>query len=94
MESRRMQLQERRRKITTLLVRGVSPGEISEILGLPRDTVYNDMRVIRSGGNEELVAHSRREVLAQVLLNARERTRQLWLKPAKSQRSGTKDQKR
>jgi len=72
------EVRQRRQKVTTLTVRGLSPGEIGEILNVPRDTVYNDIRTIRSGRNEDLVAHSRREILAQLLLNARERTRQLW----------------
>jgi len=72
------EVQQRRQKVTALTVRGLSPGEIGEILNVPRDTVYNDIRTIRSGRNEDLVAHSRREILAQLLLNARERTRQLW----------------
>ena len=69
---------ERRRKVTSLLVRGLSPGEIAQVLNVPRETIYNDIRIIRSRKNEELVAHSRRETIIQLILNVHERTKQLW----------------
>ncbi len=74
----RREVRERRLRVTTLTVRGLSPGEIAQVLHVPPETVYNDLRVIRSARNEALVAHSRKEMLAQLLLNARERTRELW----------------
>ena len=74
----RTEVLQRRREVTTLLVRGVSPGEIAERLGVRRRTIYNDIRAVRSGRNEALVAHSRREIVAQLYLNAQARSRYLW----------------
>ena len=74
----RTKVLERRREVTSMLVRGVSPGEIAEILDVPRQTVYNDIRAVRSGRNEALIAHTRREITAQLYLNAQERARSLW----------------
>jgi predicted DNA-binding protein YlxM (UPF0122 family) len=68
----------RRREVTSLLVRGVSPGEIAEMLKIPRQTIYNDVRVIRSGKNDALFAYTRNEIIAQLYLNAQERMRFLW----------------
>ena len=74
----RTKVLERRREVTTLLVRGVPPGEIAEMLGVPRETVYNDIRAVRSGRNPALAAHSRREIVAQLYLNVQARIRRLW----------------
>ena len=57
----RFQIRERRRKITVLLVRGVSPGEMAEVLHVDRGTIYNDIRNIRSSDNDELAALTRKE---------------------------------
>ncbi len=74
----RTKVQERRLEVTTLLVRGVSPAEIAEILEVSRHTIYNDIRYIRSGRNEALVAHTRNEIVSQLYLNAQARARFLW----------------
>ena len=74
----RTKVHQRRRQVTALLVRGVSPGEIAEMLEVPRQTVYNDIRYIRSGRNEALTAYTRREIVAQLFLNAQARARYLW----------------
>jgi hypothetical protein len=68
----------RRREVTSLLVRGVSPGEIAEMLKTPKQTIYNDIRVIRSGKNDALFAYTRSEIIAQLFLNAQERAKYLW----------------
>ena len=68
----------RRRDVTSLLVRGVSPGEIAEVLELDPQTVYNDIRVIRSGENDALFAFAREEIKAQLFINAQHRARYLW----------------
>ena len=68
----------RRHAVTEFLVRGVPPSEIASMLGVPRETVYNDLRVIRSGNNKELAGYGRRQMLIQLYLNARERSRELW----------------
>jgi hypothetical protein len=68
----------RRREVTSLLVRGVSPGEIAEMLKTPKQTIYNDVRVIRSGKNDALFAYTRNEIIAQLYLNAQERAKYLW----------------
>jgi hypothetical protein len=69
---------QRRLEVTSLLVRGITPGEIAEVLEVPRQTVYNDVRVILSGRNKGLMAYARDEVIAQLLLNAQARWRYLW----------------
>ena len=61
-----------------MLVRGVPPSEIAGMLNIPRHTIYNDVRVIRSAKNDSLYSHTRSEIVAQLFLNARERTRYLW----------------
>ena len=68
----------RRREVTSMLVRGVPPAEIAETLNVKRETIYNDVRVIRSGKNDSLYACTRNEIVAQLFFNARERTRFLW----------------
>jgi transcriptional antiterminator len=68
----------RRREVTSLLVRGVPPSEIAEMLNMPRHTIYNDIRVIRSAKNDALFAYTRNEIIAQLFLNAQERARYLW----------------
>lgn len=74
----RTKVLQRRREVIRLLVRGVPPGEIAEMLHVPRDTIYNDIRYIRSGHNEVLNAYSRREIIAQLYLNLQARIRYLW----------------
>ncbi len=76
----RTKVLQRRREVVSLLVRGVPPGEIAEMLKVPRETIYNDIRYIRSGRNETLSAHSRREIVAQLYLNVQARMRYLWKK--------------
>ena len=68
----------RRKRVSSHLVRGCSPAEVAEMLHVDVATVYNDMRVIRSGRNPELSVHSVGEIFAQVLLNQRARTKALW----------------
>jgi len=74
----RTKVLQRRREVVSLLVRGVPPGEIAEMLKVARETIYNDIRYIRSGRNEALNAHSRREIVAQLYLNLQVRVRYLW----------------
>jgi len=69
---------QRRRDVISLLVRGITPGEIAEILNVKRDTIYNDIRVIRSGKHDTLIVHTREEVTSQLYLNVQERTKHLW----------------
>ncbi len=51
-----MKVLQRRREVTSLLVQGVQPGEIAEMLNVHCQTIYNDIRVIRSGSNEALTS--------------------------------------
>ncbi len=74
----RTKVLQRRREVVSYLVRGVPPSEIAEMMKVPRDTIYNDVRYIRSGRNEALNAYSRREIVAQLYLNLQLRTRYLW----------------
>ena len=74
----RTKVLQRRRDVTSLLVRGFPPSEIAEALDLPRHTVYNDIRVIRSGKNEALSAYTQSEINAQLHLNVLARSRKLW----------------
>jgi len=76
---------ERRREITGLLVRGFTPGEIAKGLKISRETVYNDVRYLRSGRNEDLAEYGRKQILAQVMLNGRERVKELWSVVEKSE---------
>ena len=76
---------ERRRNITKMLVKGFTPGEIAKGIGASRETVYNDVRYIRSGQNEDLAEYGRKQMLAQVMLNARERVKELWSVVEKSE---------
>ena len=78
MGNSRMEVWQRRREVTSLIVRGLTSGEIAVALGISPETVYNDTRVIKSGGNEALNAHTRNELNAQLYLNAKERIRELW----------------
>ena len=68
----------RRRKVTSLLVRGITPTEIAEILQEHRHTIYNDLRVIRSGKYDALREYTRSCIVCQLYLNAQERARFLW----------------
>ena len=74
----RTKVLKRRREVTTMMVRGISPSEIAEILDVPRQTIYNDMRAIRSTRNEALLAHARHEIVAQMVVNIQARWRFLW----------------
>ena len=74
----RTKVLQRRRDVTSLLVRGFVASEIVEALNLPRQTVYNDIRVIRSGKNEALYAFTKSEINAQLHLNVLARSRKLW----------------
>jgi len=76
---------ERRKDVTRLLVRGYTPSEIAKGIGVSRETVYNDVRYIRSGRNEDLSEYGRKQMLAQVMLNARERVKELWSVVEKSE---------
>ena len=76
---------ERRKDVTRLLVRGYTPSEIAKGLKISRETVYNDVRYIRSGANEDLAEHGRKQMLAQVMLNARARVKELWSVVEKSE---------
>ena len=69
---------QRRRDVTTLLVRGYSRGEIAETLKTRTQTIDNDMQVIRSGKNKALFAHARKQIIVQLHLNAMERAKYLW----------------
>jgi plasmid maintenance system antidote protein VapI len=61
-----------------MLVRGISPGEIAEMMGVERQTIYNDVRAIRSTRNVALLAHARHEIVAQMVVNMQARWRFLW----------------
>ena len=74
----RTKVLQRRREVTSLLVRGIQPSEIAEILNVPRHTIYNDVRYIRSAKNDALWAHTRQEIISQLFLNAFARIRFLW----------------
>ena len=67
----------RRLQVTSLLTQGFSPAEMANLLEVDVNTIYNDMRVIRSGRNPELALQSVNEIFAQALLNYRARIRQL-----------------
>ena len=69
---------QRRRDVTSLLVRGVSSGEIAEMLEVSSQTIYNDVRNILSGKNKALSVYTHKQVIAQLRLNARERMKYLW----------------
>ena len=78
MGSSRMEVWQRRREVTSLTVRGLTPGEIAVALEIDPNTVYNDIRVISSGDNEALNAHCRNELNAQLYMNVKARIRELW----------------
>ena len=69
---------QRRRDVISLLVRGVSSGEIAETLEVPSQTIYNDVSAILSGKNKALFAHARKQIITRLHLNAMERARYLW----------------
>ena len=69
---------QRRRDVTTLLVRGVSREEMAEMLQTHKYTVDNDIRVILSGKNKALASYMHKQVIAQLRLNAIERMKYLW----------------
>ncbi len=68
----------RRHLVVEKLVRGYSPEEISDKFGIPIYTVYNDMRVIRSGKYHALSSFARDRVVCQLYLNAAARKKVLW----------------
>jgi hypothetical protein len=68
----------RRHLVVEKLVRGYSPEEISDQFGTPIHTVYNDMRVIRSGKYNALSSFARDRLVCQLYLNAAARKRALW----------------
>jgi IS30 family transposase len=74
----RTKVLDRRCEVTSRLIRGDSPSEIACTLNVSRYTIYNDIRVIRSGKYDALFAHSREQITAQLYLNAMERARYLW----------------
>ena len=76
--------------MTTLLVRGVSYGEIAEILEVSKQTIYNDLQVIRSGKNEALAQYTRKQIVAQLHLNALQRARALWRLVEEAERDSVK----
>ena len=74
-------IEKRRHEVTEFLVRGVPPSEIARIFSVPRGTIYNDLRVIRSGNNKELAEHGRKQMLIQLYLNARGRKTRSIVEP-------------
>ena len=72
------QVFERRRQVSPLLIQGCTPAEVAEMLQVDLTTVYNDIRVVRSGRNPELSMKSVSEIFAQVLLNDGARRKALW----------------
>ena len=68
----------RRQHVARLLVRGVTPAEIAQKFDIPLHTVYNDIRVIRSGKFHALGALSRDRMVCQLYLNAIARKKALW----------------
>lgn len=78
MDNPRTLVWKRRREVTSLIVRGLTVGEIAVTLGIKPETVSNDVRVIKSGNNEDLNAHCKNELNAQLYLNVKERIRELW----------------
>ena len=74
----RTKVLQRRRDVTALIVRGLTAGEIAELLEIRRETIYNDIRVIRSGKYDSLFSQTRDQIVAQLFLNAQERARYLW----------------
>ena len=69
---------QRRRDVTSLLVRGVSRDEMAEMLQTRKHTIDNDIRVILSGKNKALSVYTHKQVIAQLRLNAMERAKYLW----------------
>jgi len=68
----------RRMEVSTLIAKGYSPGEVAQYLNVSPETVYNDVRFIRSGRNPELVANSVRQRTLQYDSNMREIRKGLW----------------
>ena len=68
----------RRMEVSTLIAKGYSPGEVAEYLCVSPETIYNDVRFLRSGRNPELVANSVRQHLLQHKRNSREIKKALW----------------
>jgi hypothetical protein len=68
----------RRQLVMRNLVRGVTPAEIAQELDVPLHTVYNDMRVVRSGKFHMLNLYARDRIVCQLYLNATGRKRALW----------------
>ena len=78
MGNSRTKVWQRRRKVSTLLVRGIPRDEIAEMLQIRKRTVDNDARVILSGKNNALTEYTRKQMITQLHLNAMERMRYLW----------------
>ena len=68
----------RRQHVARRLVRGITPAEIAQEMDVPLHTIYNDMRVIRSGKFHALSVFSRDRMVCQLYINATARKRQLW----------------
>ena len=68
----------RRHLVVEKLVRGYSAEDISGQFGTPIYTIYNDMRVIRSGKFHALRTFARDRVVCQLYLNSLARKRALW----------------
>ena len=68
----------RRQLVMRNLVRGVTPAEIAQELDVPLHTVYNDMRVVRSGKFHMLNVYTRDRIVCQLYLNVTGRKRALW----------------
>ena len=78
MSNSRTEVLQRRLKVSSLKIRGYSVAEIAQALNTTIDTVHNDTRVILSGKNKAILKHTMKEMIAQLHLNARERTKYLW----------------
>ena len=74
----RTAVRNRRMEVSTLIAKGYSPGEVAQYLNVSPETVYNDVRFIRSGRNPELVANSVRQRTLQYDSNMREIRKGLW----------------
>jgi hypothetical protein len=78
MEYHRTKVMLRRQQIDAMTVRGLPPIDIAVFLGVPLHTVYNDLRVIRSGRYHTLHSCSRDRMVCQLYLNAMARKKELW----------------
>jgi len=69
---------ERRRKVLSLYLRGYSPADISEMLGIARQTVYNDIFRMKKERSEELNAHFAFELHELLCMRSEQRLKELW----------------